>query len=616
MFKKSAILLSLIGSFLTPYSVNTFELDLSNVDKTDVISDLSDGVTDLTDYYQVESVTFIDFYEYCYGDFNNYELLLYLAIPSNYNIENNSSLNKIQISIGNSNTYYKKSLKLLDHNNNIYKFKVLLNNDDLNYYKNVLDSNNRRYKVSGVELKFVNNANPEEFKIGFDYSYSGYAKGINEESKEKSTLKRTYQELTTLDLEVNSSVYRFHDNYGDFKQQDLNSVYFSIPNDYLEKYGEVSNISAEYYEYRLADLVVLKTSDYEIFKDYVGVKTTKDNHPEFALMFDYEGQVGTNTEYYNFEGAGFEGSEMFKPFEKTNLITILFDGGENGDNEIKSDQILDYLYNYDKSYFNGSNYKGISNDLFDGVDEGHTLGYNRINISSLDSEDLLVYEGNSSWDRFWNMVFNSNKEIDVPLIEKVTSSKTSGEVYIDEDDINDFNTYVSESNLNNKTTYVLRYSLTDYYTYGLRDYRYGDISSVGRDGYVSKQSIFLDFDVISLTFEKEGNNTIIPVIANPIDIVGDTTVPENNSENFLFWFLKVLKIAIGIIVILFIIFLLNFLLNLLGISIKDILNFLFVKPFKWIKSKFSKKKKYKNSVNSKKKVKNKMRYKKKYNAKK
>ncbi len=591
MFKKSAILLSLIGSFLTPYSENALDLNISNVDKTDVISDLSDGVTDLTDYYQVESVTFIDFYEYCYGDFDNYELLLYLAIPSNLNIENNSSLNKIQISIGNSNTYYKKGLKLLDHNNNIYKFKVLLNNNDLDYYKNVLDSKNRRYKVSGVELKFIGSNNSQEFKIGCDYSYSGYAKGLNEESKDNSTLKREYQELTTLDLEVNSSVYRFHDNFGDFKQQDLNSVYFSVPNNYLEEYGEVTNISAEYYEYRLADLVVLKTSDYEIFKDYVGIKITEDNHPEFALMFDYEGQIGTNCEYYNFEGAGFEESELFKPFKKTNLITILFDGGENGDKEIKSDEILDYLYSYDKSYYNGSNYKGISNDLFDGVDEGHKLGYNRIDISSLDSEDLLIYEGNSSWDRFWNVVFGNNEENEVPLIEKVTSSKSSDEIYINEDDINDFNSYVSESNLNNKSTYVLRYSLTDYYTYGLRDYRYGDISSIGRDGYVSKQSVFLDFDIISLTFEKEGQNTIIPIISNPIDIVGDTTVPENSNENFFNWIITILKIVFGVAVILILIFLLNFILNLIGISFKDILNFLFVKPFKWLKEKITGRKK-------------------------
>ncbi len=575
---------------------NIISADLKNYTIGDlfdssIVTDFNNSNYDIEQYYHVNKVTFVDFFEYCYGDNEKYSLFVYIAVPEEFNLKFDYSLNKINISFGNG-TYNKYNLRIIDKKDDLCKFQIYFNNKEKDEILSKLNSRTRHYKISGIELLKEGERNSAEFKIGQEAYYSGYAKGIN--GNEISTLSREYQDLTTLELDVHSSYYRFHDNVGDFKQKDLNSVYFSIPNDYLDKYGELTNINAEYYEYRLADIVVIKSNVYEALKDYVGVKTTKDNHPEFALWFDYQGQLNINTEYYSFEEAGFDGSDLFLPFEKNNLITILFDGGENGEKEISSEEILNYLYDYDKSYCSGSNYKGISNDLFDGVDEGHKEGYNQINISSLDNENLLIYEGNSSWDRFWNNVFGENEELEVPLIEKVISKKNSDEIFIDEDDIYEFNDFVLNSSINNESTYVFRYSLTDYFTYGLKDYRYGDLSSIGRDGYVSKQSIFLDFDIISLTFEKEGTKKIIPAISNPIDIVSDTTKPENPSKDFLSGLIQFFKIVAGVVVVVILIILLNFIFNILGISFKDIINFLFVKPFKWLASKFKSNKKKKN----------------------
>ena len=585
---KGLILLTLLANSIGLIGFKNYD---SLISTSSISEDFNNSEFNVNDFNLVSNVTLIDFYEYCYGDDSKFSLLIYLALPSSFKLTNDVSLNKISISFGSIDYYQKYSLKLLEKEKNVYKFEVVLNNTNKKVILDRLDKNERIYKISGIELLKQGDKNATEFKIGQEAYYKGYAKGIN--GNNETTLSRKYEELTTLDLDVHSSYYRFHDNIGDFKQKDLNSVYFSIPNDYLDKYGELTNINAEYYEYRLADIVVIKSNVYEALKDYVGVKTTKDNHPEFALLFDYQGQINTNTEYYTFEGAGLEASDLFLPFEKNNLITILFDGGENGEKEISSEEILNYLYDYDKSYYSGSNYKGMSNDLFDGVDDGHKEGYNQINISSLDNENLLIYEGNSSWDRFWNNVFGKNQEYEVSLIEKVVTEKDSEEIFINDKDIDEFNNFVLNSSIKNESTYVLRYSLTDYFTYGLLDYRYGDISAIGRDGYVSKQSIFLDFDIISLTFEKEGKKKIIPAISNPIDIVSDTTKPENPNKDFLYGLIEFLKIVAGVALIIILIILLNFVFNLLGISFKDIINFLFVKPFKWITSKFKGKKKNK-----------------------
>ena len=49
--------------------------------------------------------------------------------------------------------------------------------------------------------------------------------------------------------------------------------------------------------------------------------------------------------------------------------------------------------------------------------------------------------------------------------------------------------------------------------------------------YVARQSVFFDFDVIDLTFNKEGVYTVIPAVSDPIDIVNDLTSPTDMGED-------------------------------------------------------------------------------------
>ena len=49
--------------------------------------------------------------------------------------------------------------------------------------------------------------------------------------------------------------------------------------------------------------------------------------------------------------------------------------------------------------------------------------------------------------------------------------------------------------------------------------------------YVAQQSVFFDFDVIDLTFNKDGVYTVIPVVSDPIDIVNDLTSPTDMGDD-------------------------------------------------------------------------------------
>lgn len=591
MVNKISLLLAfvILSSFNTPIIHN----DENLFDETSILDDFESSI-DVNQYLDVEHATLVDFYEYMYGS-DSFDLYLYVSLPNNIYIDYYLNLNKISLSVGNFD-YIKYNLEILDIYHNIVKFKIDFSKsekDDL--ISKIISSPLREYKISGIELLETGNVSATDFKIGGEFIYSGYAKGIND--NDVSTLKREYVEIETLDLDVNQTYYRFNTSidaplYGYNEKTQIDSVYFSIPNYYLEKYGEVSNIQAEYYEYRTSPILVLRDDVYETFKNYVGIDIDDITNPGYAICY-YSPNTTGQLAYYTY----YERNQVLNnvkgnyPFYYSPYITWLFKGGSDGKDKISGDEIKDYLYSYDKSYFEGSNYKGLSNDLINGtVDENHKRGYNLVNISSEDNENLLIFSGNA-WERFFTSWFN-NVEIELPLIEKIENVNSVDDLYINEDDVDDFKDYVNNARNLDGTTYLFRFSSSNYYSQEIYDKKYSDILFEGVDGYLASETIYLDFDIISLTFERNGMNTIIPAISNPIDVIAGVIPPD--TSNIFESLGSLLKIIMGIAIVILLVVGLYFIFNLLGISFKDIINFLFVKPFKWIGSKFKSKKKNKN----------------------
>ena len=55
------------------------------------------------------------------------------------------------------------------------------------------------------------------------------------------------------------------------------------------------------------------------------------------------------------------------------------------------------------------------------------------------------------------------------------------------------------------------------------------IKSSTNNAYIAQQTIFLNFDIIQLTFNDGGNLMVIPVVADPIDIINPITPPSQMS---------------------------------------------------------------------------------------
>ncbi len=90
-----------------------------------------------------------------------------------------------------------------------------------------------------------------------------------------------------------------------------------------------------------------------------------------------------------------------------------------------------------------------------------------------------------------------------------------------------FREYCQNALENDKTPYLFRFANTDYYAAVARFDKRGNGEISARDGYVCQQTVFLDFDIISLTFEKNGTETVLGVVADPIDIFNGTTPPTD-----------------------------------------------------------------------------------------
>ena len=66
------------------------------------------------------------------------------------------------------------------------------------------------------------------------------------------------------------------------------------------------------------------------------------------------------------------------------------------------------------------------------------------------------------------------------------------------------------------------------------------------------ESVFFDFDVIDLTFNKEGVYTVIPVVSDPIDVVNGLTSPtdmEDDGVNILALIALILRLIVVLVVL-------------------------------------------------------------------
>ena len=442
-----------------------------------------------------------------------------------------------------------------------------------------VNSNGRRYDISGLELNV--DGESMDFPIGGTYVFKGYAKGCGPDESAESNLACEVKELETITLETTSTLYRTG-QYTQYVSHDLTSVYFAVPEKYFLTYGGLQKIKADWYEYVTTPMVI--TSNTEVknsLTPWIGksIGRVNDNVPLSLYTGFKEENTGSGHYYrydwvYNAVGGAYQVGVANTYCERLNWL--FYTGGTSVSGyALGADRIEDYAENYtlslDKGYLSIPG-KKISADLFE-----NNLSASRAAVSCLDNDihhkqvnfdageafDMLNYdESNAGWVKFFEGLFGFRPtETDVsykgisPIKEVSASDMAQTDIakhlLIDGSTtaLNAFKSFYNQAVKDEKRVVLLRFAQTDYTALPVIAYNNHSGTNLskdyGKDTYVVQESVFYNFDILELTFNKQGKYTVIPVVHTPLDVYNDVTLPVEDGDGQGFKY--VLGLALGLV---------------------------------------------------------------------
>lgn len=600
-----------------------------NYDSTNVLDDLNSAAVngqpfDITDYpfNENKDIQVINFVEYCYSYKanlrDNYGLYVYIYNPKGLNLSTSNKQNKIQMAVsydaeGNPTNYEKFSLEFCsktesgDYKNLFYKFKVIDRDVNGTTFSDRVNSNARRYDVSGIELTTYGASSATEYGVCGTYIFTGFAEGYGPDENAKSTLTCDVEYLETIELSVKHTFYRSETSaLGAGHQNQLDTVYFSVPKRFIDTYGSLQRIKAEWYEYKTKEILVTSNSDfYNAAKDYIGVEL--GDEPNDYGQYEYVEDIGyslgigagkagdmyvaqwgwnlgtgyfhipTNALYYMFL---VDNIEEYDPYAET--VTI---GG------VQSNDLYEWIKNYNKSYTSGRlpiKDGSISADLFESdIDDSRKMnnengviknGYSYYDFDAdVDLQTLKSWSDSdpSFWDNWINFglgaAFTGGPDeqtktaapIQILKASDLTGSNTeiAERLLVNVADVDsikaEYNNAVTVNGIDDeeKVVVLFRFATSDYYSEAVdiiqlnKGFLWTDKHTEGQ-AYIAQESVFFDFDIIQLTFNKDGDYTVIPVVSSPIDIVSDITPPVNVPSGLEWWQIVLAIIMVVLLVVL------------------------------------------------------------------
>jgi len=509
---------------------------------------------------------------------DDYALYVYFYNPQGLDIHEDSNQNKIVLAVDYDKypitqdslptSYETFDLAFCsktggDYANLFYKYRVIDHESaDGKTIAERVNSNGRRYDISEILLKTRGEDNATAYGVGGTYYFTGYAAGYGADENAASTLTCEVVDLETVELEVESTFFRTESSsLGKGYQNQLNTVYFGIPNELLNKYGSLQRVKAEWYEYKTKPIYIINRFDaYDKLIGAVG-KQLASNYDEnlyYGLGFGRGESGGTSFvrvsynqgfNIYEYSGA-FSAVSVINPLTRIEYLFKTETDQQSLENFVLDGDILKkYIFDYGKGSAQLPIKDGtISADLFENnVDNNRTMGKNVAEIDAGDEFNMLSYDETHN---FWEKLFEyglfapdtDDTYKNIPPIYAVTNadlSKSDEEIaaglFIDESDVSDFKEYAAAATLRNETVHLFRFGQTDYFSeYGVVTRKDGDYSN---SAMRAQETVFFDFTVISLTFNKEGVYKVIPAVSSPTDIIADVTPPPEES----FWIWEAIK---------------------------------------------------------------------------
>ena len=513
----------------------------------------------------VQLVRFVEFgYSFNKTNTEDFGLYIYLFVNKENQIID-SVQNEVNLSVKNdengvSYDYLDYHLTLISTDGNFYKFKI---QDKDNVIINSLEDEGRTYTVASVDLRIKDEGdykyNAKAFGIGGKWTFTGYAKGYGEDKKESTLTCSSATDYLTIKLDVGHTNFLTSSSKGTKYKNNINSVYFSVPNDILEEYGALQKIKAEWYEYKTTPIIFTADdsrddydANYEELNNWIGVKVNSFNRPERSF---YENAYPGGPEIpnalggyiYNIFESDYDESnkEDLTSTKEINPLTYLFAVKNLSGLVLKNTELKDYVNSFYEKYKDRGvqlsedeylNKRGIAEGLFeDYVDEGRTIGHNVKTFDIGDSFNVLDYDSSHEpWQRFWDYFGHWGATTDdgldnVAPIYEVKELTKAKDLLIHDVDYYDFVSYYTLSKAKNTTTFLFRFDQTDYYSSNLNCRK--DIWGYPTQNMAyATQTAFLDFDILELTFNKEGVETVFGCVMDPQDVYSHVELPQGCAD--------------------------------------------------------------------------------------
>lgn len=590
----AAVVIPLIVICALSASVKTaYAADSGNAfDDTRVEDDLADMDLDFVKANYTD-IAIVEFIEYCYADNvfkqGNYGLYLYVYNPDRIDFSVKTGANTVNMAVGydgdgNPNAYENRALQYVgktteDNEGLLYKFKVAETKDILITQKEYNRTyGERRYDIAGVQLRTMGEALAEDHAVGGTWHYTGFAKGYGDDDAAESTLECEQTDLETVELNVHHTFW-LPEGFNDpevHTQDQLNTVYFAVPKRLKDLYGTLCRVQAEWYEYRTKPVFVMGDSAvYEHLKNYVGhVSDTKyDENIKYGMVANFHFS-GPHDAYpmgdYIYNAMGMS---AYETIEWLYELQYLFPAsGSAGDEVVTSEELLEYIR--ERSLSETDLLLGrYARCLFtDDVGEGRkpgSEGKTEVNIWGDETFDLTSTVISQN---FWQSIFGGHTQVTtlydgIKAIHEVTAEDMRGSaqdvsqrLFVDAGDYAELKGVYDEAvtvdptdpDDEEKIVYLFRFSVTDTYSAQVTYFEKDPLHTRKNNAYMAMQNVFLDFDIISLTYERNGEYTVIPAVADPIDIFADVTPPPDFEEDGLAWWqiaLIVLGIALAVYII-------------------------------------------------------------------
>ena len=453
----------------------------------------------------------------------------------------------------------------------------------------------RYYHISGIELFTLGGdaTTANDYWVNQYYQFSGYAEGYGDSDKFPFRCDATGN-AEAVRLDVKHTYYRTESSgLGANHQNQLDTVYFAVPKRLFDTYGKLQRIKAEWYEYKTKEIVVTSNSAfYNAVQNYLGqvvpssngkvetVEPVLNDDIGYALANGMKTTSAWGTETFESAKWGWNLGVALGIDDICDRLMLLFftdnideydPYSQKNEGTIKGNDLYNRILAYNKSYETGTlpvKDGTISADLFESdIDDSRKVdseqgkiqqGYSYYDFDAdTDIQKLISWQDGSpsfweNWDEFgfWDALFGNipsetGREISPIQVLKEsdlsgTDSEISQRLLVNINDISvlkdayDDAVTVNPLDPEDEECYLVmfRFATSDYYAAPLDIYESDFWGTVHKgQAYVARQSVFFDFDVIDLTFNKEGIYTVIPAVSDPIDIVNDLTSPTDMGKD-------------------------------------------------------------------------------------